>query len=144
MSDEPIPISRALKKVAKAPARREVDIDLEGEIGERRRIAAIMAELGRAEIDQGRSDPDNDLLLVGAKLATANLIQRILGGEFPITSAREAAQVLKALHEVARLEAGQATQINAEVSADDVLKQLASFKDKIQARVGDKVIDVGG
>lgn len=144
MSDEPIPISRALKKVAGSAARREVDIDLEGEIGERRRIAAVMAELGRAEIEQGRSDPDNDLLLVGAKLATANLIQRILGGEFPITSAREAAQVLKALHEVARLEAGQATQINAEVSADDVLKQLASFKDKIQARVGDKVIDVGG
>lgn len=151
MSD-PIPLQRALRKVVDLPVVREVEmLDPDNEehqaILERRKVGYALAELGRAEIEDGRQGvATDDSLLIGARFAAAQLVRRLVAGEFPISSGREAAQVMKALHEIARLEAGQATAITSEVSAEDVVRQMESFSAGIKRRLSatGQVIEASG
>lgn len=150
--NDPIPLQRALREVIDVPAVREVELldpdnTEHAAIIERRKVAQALEELGRAEIEDGRPGAlTDDSLLVGARFAAAQLVRRLVAGEFPIRSGREAAQVMKALHEIARLEAGQATSISSEVSAEDVLKQMDSFASRVKERLAatGKVIEVDG
>jgi hypothetical protein len=77
--------------------------------------AALPAELARKLADVRQSFADVDL--AASVVAVAGIVMaRLASGEIPVRNGGEAADLLRALHEIARLEAGQPTSLSATVS----------------------------
>lgn len=71
------------------------------------------------------------------------VLARVAAGEIPVRHAGDAAELVRALHEVARLETGQPTAIRADVKVDAsvALDRLAALQQTARATLG--ALDAG-
>lgn len=100
--------------------------------------AAEPTELARrlAEFRQtfGATDLSADVLTVAGVL-----MARLASGEIPVRNGGEAADLLRALHEIARLEAGQPTSLSATVTIDQAqaVARLAELQSRARQTLGE-------
>ena len=152
---EPTPITKALGKaigrnttIADAdlrdnaleanPQRKARRARNAADIESRRSVRSVARSLGMAELaEMNIAGMAPETLANVTRAAAIDTALRLLAGEWEITHAGQAAQVIKALTEVSRLELGQATAINHNVNAD-VTDQLEAMKQAVAARIAQR------
>jgi hypothetical protein len=109
-----------------------------GEAKRARKVAASAdVRTAAAALDQVRAAFSRDQLGPDAAAAASYIVGRIVAGSIPLRNGSEAAELLRALVDVARLEAGQATSASAvlHVGADATARVLA-LRDQARAALG--------
>ena len=87
--------------------------------GEARRKKKELQEAAREVVAAYRAEPvDEAALEQDALRACQAIVQRVIAGDVPIRNGGEAAQLISALHRVARLEAGLSTANTAHAVLD--------------------------
>jgi len=68
-----------------------------------------------------------------ARVTAAHVMGRVLSGEIPVRNGSDAASVLRVAHDVARLEAGEATAITVSTSMSD--EGIAVAAEQLRAKI---------
>jgi hypothetical protein len=146
---EPIPIARALTRVAEkaaltdyseqaedaAPESKERRREQAATLQERMSMRKVARNMGIAELKELEPSLRGDALAVVTRAAAIDLGLRLLAGEFPFKDAAQAAHVLKVLTEITRLESGQATTITESSDAMVLQREFAELRAKVAERV---------
>lgn len=78
-----------------------------------------------------------------ARVAAADMMLRITGGEFPVKDAGQASTIARSMFEMFRLESGKATSLTgAEMSPEDREKRIREMTEQLQARAANRRLSV--
>lgn len=115
--------------------------ELEAELGLTPEEAAALAVRAKAKVERAMRTPGHALLEQGkdalgdaARAVVADLAVKILAGDIEVTKPSQVRDLSKVFFDIARLEAGEATQRTETITREDRIAEIEAMRDEAKRR----------